>query len=142
MYSRPSASQMRLPAPRSMNGGVPPTARNALTGEFTPPGMTFRDRSNRRSFFELMFAEHRRKLACAALDVGRVEQRADHGDGVGPGVDEAAGVFEGDSPDRDDRAVQPSLRVAVQRNRRPRRARLGSRRESAAEGDVVGAFLA
>ncbi len=26
------------PAPRAMNSGVPPTARNARTGEFTPPG--------------------------------------------------------------------------------------------------------
>src|SRR3954471_16396768 len=30
-----------------MNRGVPPTARNARTGEFTPPGVTARARSNR-----------------------------------------------------------------------------------------------
>src|SRR4051812_38819194 len=30
-----------------MNRGVPPTARNARTGEFTPPGMTARARSKR-----------------------------------------------------------------------------------------------
>jgi hypothetical protein len=30
-----------------MNRGVPPTARNARTGEFTPPGVTIRARSNR-----------------------------------------------------------------------------------------------
>src|SRR5690242_15215385 len=29
-----------------MNRGVPPTARNARTGEFTPPGTTARARSN------------------------------------------------------------------------------------------------
>src|SRR5690349_22700488 len=40
MYARPSASQMRLPSPCSMKRGVPPTARNARTGEFTPPGMS------------------------------------------------------------------------------------------------------
>src|SRR4029453_1786517 len=30
-----------------MNRGVPPTARKARTGEFTPPGVTARARSNR-----------------------------------------------------------------------------------------------
>src|SRR5579875_65560 len=30
-----------------MNRGVPPTARNARTGEFTPPGITAWARSNR-----------------------------------------------------------------------------------------------
>src|SRR4051794_5460843 len=30
-----------------MNLGVPPTARNARTGEFTPPGVTVRARSKR-----------------------------------------------------------------------------------------------
>src|SRR5215471_6820791 len=39
MYELPSASHMRAPSPRTMNGGSPPTARNARTGEFTPPGM-------------------------------------------------------------------------------------------------------
>ena len=29
-----------------MNRGVPPTALNARTGEFTPPGVTARARSN------------------------------------------------------------------------------------------------
>src|SRR5688572_26822620 len=32
-----------------MNGGEPPTARYARTGEFTPPGMTRRARSKRSS---------------------------------------------------------------------------------------------
>ncbi len=32
-----------------MNRGVPPTELNARTGEFTPPGMTFRARSNQLS---------------------------------------------------------------------------------------------
>src|SRR5262245_22926969 len=40
MYSLPSASQIWEPLPRSMNKGLPPPARNARTGEFTPPGMT------------------------------------------------------------------------------------------------------
>src|SRR5260221_9651074 len=33
------------PWARAMKRGVPPTARNARTGEFTPPGMTFWARS-------------------------------------------------------------------------------------------------
>ena len=45
-YSRPSASVRYGPVPDTMNRGVPPTARNARTGEFTPPGVTACARSN------------------------------------------------------------------------------------------------
>src|SRR5262245_25639605 len=114
MYSRPSASQMRLPCPRSMKRGVPPTARNARTGELTPPGMIFRERSNRRSFFEAMGGEHPGKLPRAALDVRRVEQGADHGDGIDTGLDQPAGVLARDASDRDDRASEARLRHPVQ----------------------------
>lgn len=38
MYRFPSASVRYAPSARSTNGGAPPTALNALTGEFTPPG--------------------------------------------------------------------------------------------------------
>ena len=41
MYSRPSTSQRREPSARSMTSGVPPTARNARTGLFTPPTRIF-----------------------------------------------------------------------------------------------------
>src|SRR3954471_12185964 len=41
MYWLPSASQMSGPLPRTIHGGSPPTARNARTGESTPPGITF-----------------------------------------------------------------------------------------------------
>src|SRR5438876_123395 len=40
MSSLPSTSHIREPAARAMNSGSPPTARKALTGEFTPPGIT------------------------------------------------------------------------------------------------------
>src|SRR5208283_1958660 len=56
MYSFPSASQMCEPSPRTINGGVPPTARYARTGEFTPPGMTFFARSNSASDFAWFIA--------------------------------------------------------------------------------------
>ena len=46
-YSRPSASVRYGPEPDTMNRGVPPTARKARTGEFTPPGVTAAARSKR-----------------------------------------------------------------------------------------------
>ena len=46
-YRRPSASVSQQPWPRTMNRGVPPTARKARTGELTPPGTMVRARSNR-----------------------------------------------------------------------------------------------
>jgi hypothetical protein len=42
----PSMSVIRAPAARRMKCGVPPTALNARTGEFTPPGMSVFARSN------------------------------------------------------------------------------------------------
>src|SRR3954451_5035683 len=42
----PSASVSQQPLAEVMNRGVPPTALNALTGEFTPPGIAERARSN------------------------------------------------------------------------------------------------
>src|SRR2546426_7299398 len=45
MYWLPSASQRWEPCPRTMNGGSPPTARKARTGEFTPPGIICSARS-------------------------------------------------------------------------------------------------
>src|ERR1043166_1548125 len=40
------------PLPRAIKTGSPPTERNALTGEFTPPGMSFCALSNRALDFE------------------------------------------------------------------------------------------
>ena len=42
----PSTSHTRGPSARATKYGVPPTDRNARTGEFTPPGMTRWARSN------------------------------------------------------------------------------------------------
>src|SRR5260370_39670632 len=49
-----------------MKRGVPPTARNARTGEFTPPGMTFWARSNSCELFI---------SACASVNVARILRR-------------------------------------------------------------------
>src|SRR5882672_4079555 len=137
MYARPSTSQMRLPSPRTMKRGTPPTARNARTGEFTPPGIVFRERSNSWSFFELMSAEHPREFARALLDIRVVEQGADHRDRIGAGVDHEPDILLGDPSDRDDRTREAGLGFTVERQRRPDRARLGARGKGAAEGDVV-----
>src|SRR5690606_11042809 len=51
MYSLPSMSTRRLPSPFAMNGGTPPTARNARTGLLTPPGITLRAASNAAADF-------------------------------------------------------------------------------------------
>src|SRR5688572_28946548 len=40
---------MQEPSARVMKRGVPPTARNARTGEFTPPGITCIARANNSS---------------------------------------------------------------------------------------------
>src|SRR5580692_1075546 len=48
MNSFSSASQMREPFPRTINGGSPPTAPNARTGEFTPPGIMLSARCCKR----------------------------------------------------------------------------------------------
>jgi hypothetical protein len=46
-YRRPSASVIQGPEPSAMKRGVPPTARNARTGLFTPPGVTSCARAKR-----------------------------------------------------------------------------------------------
>jgi len=38
-YNFPSTSVMVAPLALAINRGVPPTPRNARTGEFTPPGI-------------------------------------------------------------------------------------------------------
>src|SRR5215469_1652603 len=48
MYSLPSASQIRAPCPRTMNGASHSTALKARTGELTPPGISFAARECRR----------------------------------------------------------------------------------------------
>src|SRR5262252_6064506 len=64
MYSSPSTDQMRAPRPRAMNGGSPPTALNARTGELTPPGITRRARSisSRELLIVVFFGLHRRAV--------------------------------------------------------------------------------
>ncbi len=49
MYSFPSTSNRCEPSPRATNTGCPPTLRNALTGEFTPPGIFSTARRNNSS---------------------------------------------------------------------------------------------
>ena len=52
-YSLSSASQTEAPLARTAKNGFPPTARNARTGEFTPPGIHCNALSNRACDFAL-----------------------------------------------------------------------------------------
>src|SRR5260221_11170819 len=63
MYSLPSAPTRRAPKARCTNTGCPPTARNARTGLFTPPGIS---RSARSSSVLETESDMRRRLACWA----------------------------------------------------------------------------
>src|SRR6185436_1191159 len=103
---------MHAPSPRLTNNGVPPTERKARTGEFTPPGMTSSDFSNRTSFLVfmlavsglVMFNEQAGETPCRDLDIGRVEYRADYRQGVGARFDQSGSVVRRDAADRDNRA--------------------------------------
>src|SRR5580693_5922550 len=67
MYSFSSASQICEPFPRTINGGSPPTAPKARTGEFTPPGIMLsarcckrRDCSTFRDIVDGIVAPHKK----------------------------------------------------------------------------------
>src|SRR5579863_4703235 len=57
-----------------MNRGTPPTAPNARTGEFTPPGVTARARANNRS------------LRSATLAFAGVDEVLEQSQGIGERV--------------------------------------------------------
>src|SRR4029077_11914616 len=89
MYSAPSASHTRAPWPRVKKRGVPPTARNARTGELTPPGIVRCARAKSSSFLltvQPRSIEHAGDAARGALDFGQVVMR-DHGREHRTGVD-------------------------------------------------------
>src|SRR3569623_1609507 len=50
----PFSSHMNAPSARWMKRGAPPTARKARTGEFTPPGISARARSNSWEFLSVL----------------------------------------------------------------------------------------
>src|SRR5258708_37240596 len=106
MYSRPSSSTRCAPCPSRKKTGVPPTARNARTGELTPPGISCCERSKRArlrscitAFSRCGFVEARER-ARGALDVGRLEERRDHGEQVGAGLHHARSIVDRDAADR------------------------------------------
>src|SRR5690348_8903454 len=107
MYWRPSSSVTRAPRPSRMKGGVPPTARKARTGEFTPPGMSLAERSKSSSLRLAMGAPLRRGegLRQGARRRGHVagfEERGDHGRHGRTGARDFADVGFGDAADRRD----------------------------------------
>src|SRR3954464_13609630 len=84
MYSFPSASHMRAPAPRTMMGGSPPTDLNARAGESTPPGIT------------------RSARCCSARDLLRSKGK--------PSISHKVGALE-PHPERSEGALQSQLRL-------------------------------
>src|ERR1700760_2850687 len=102
MYSRPSSSVTRAPRPLRMKTGVPPTAPNARTGEFTPPGIRRVERSKRsrlRSYIVVSRGIEARERARCGGDVGRVEEGGNHGEHVGARGDHFLRVVEVDAAD-------------------------------------------
>src|SRR5512146_3120303 len=97
MYSRPSSSVTRGPRPSRRKTGTPPTAPNARTGEFTPPGISWRERSNSarlRSYIGMplvRFEKPGNGMRRAAY-VGRIVERGDHGDHVRARSHDAGGI--------------------------------------------------
>src|SRR6185437_557859 len=144
MYSRPSSSVMRAPRPSRTNTGTPPTAPNARTGEFTPPGMSCRERSNSarlRSYIggpRRGIEKARERKGCGAY-VGCFVERGNHREHVGAGIDHARRVRRRDAADGRDRQSTRGLRARDRFERRMRRAGLRGGREDAPDGDVVGA---
>src|ERR1700722_17150686 len=66
---------MYAPSARATNTGVPPTARKARTGLFTPPGMT-----------RLARSKSDREVGSDIASYGSAARRDPHGS-VGPGTD-------------------------------------------------------
>src|SRR5258708_39032018 len=145
MYSRPSSSIKRAPRPSRKNTGVPPTARNARTGEFTPPGMSLCERSKSARLLSYMLVsgcgsvEQARERLRGRAYVGGIEQRGDHRHHVRAGGDRARRVLERDAADRRDRQAGIFRRRGETLEGGAARAGLGGRSEDAADGDIVGA---
>ena len=99
--------------------GVPPTARNARTGEFTPPGMR---RWARSKALHSSSSEKAPVLACARRDVGRIEKIADDGEEISACADERGRVLNRDAADC---AARRAEVVCEKLKRRAHRAGLG-----------------
>src|SRR5258706_12314124 len=147
MYSRPSSSVRRAPRPSRKNTGVPPTARNARTGEFTPPGMSLCERSKSARLLSYMLVsgcasvEEARERSPGPTHVGDVEQRRDDRHHVRARGDRARRVLERDAADRRDRQAGAFRRRGEALEGSAARAGLGGRSEDAADRDVIRARL-
>src|SRR5512137_833909 len=97
MYRLPSTSTSQAPLPSEKKIGVPPTARNARTGEFTPPGMTRWEASNNcwlRSYMGLgRMVERLGKCPGRRADIRGIEKRGDHRNHVRACVYGLAGIL-------------------------------------------------
>src|SRR6266571_865797 len=68
MYSLLSTSHTRAPCALLTKNGCPPTARNARTGELTPPGMHFNASANNASDFACEITPRRSDLPIPLRD--------------------------------------------------------------------------
>src|SRR5260221_2615272 len=147
MYSRPSSSTRREPRASRKKTGVPPTARNARTGEFTPPGISSHDRSNSSRLGSYIggsitgWIEESRDRVRRGTHVRGAKDRPDYGHQVGARIDRFERVIRGDAADGDNRQARDFLRFAEQRKGCRDRARLGRRGKHASDRDIVGARI-
>jgi hypothetical protein len=130
MYSRPSSSVRRAPRPSRKNTGVPPTARKARTGEFTPPGKEALG-SLKQLFAAFVHGsgplraiEESGEGARRGTHVGGVEERGDDGEHVGARGHHARRVLQGDAADRRHRQARSGARMREVLERGARRAGL------------------
>src|SRR6266516_3080947 len=79
MNRTPSTSTRYAPSPRSTKRGVPPTARNARTGELTPPGIRPRARSNSSSDRDTRLDANRRLRSALLSPTVEVQAEPDSG---------------------------------------------------------------
>src|SRR5512135_1107873 len=100
-----------------MNRGVPPTERNARTGEFTPPGMDFCARSNSCSlrFMALLsFVEQVHQFGRGPAWVVGIEHGADQRGGMRARFCDFMDVATVDAADRDDAPGWPAVACSVE----------------------------
>src|SRR6476620_5410866 len=84
MKRSPFASQKCAPWARCTKRGVPPTARKARTGEFTPPGISARARSNRSELGAVLCVMRGKVEGFGRAAAGIVVVLAFAGIGLGP----------------------------------------------------------
>src|SRR5450759_586550 len=130
------------PLPSRKKIGVPPTPRNARTGEFTPPGMSRWESSNSFWLRSSMMKKSSESFgAGAALDlVIAVKKCTDHGNGIRATGNKCTRI--GGSNTADGHGIEAVLaRRGKQIDAGSGRFRLGGGGEATPEGDIICALF-